>query len=323
MKTTKLTIKDQINHLLSKGILFDICSELEAEIYLRENCYFFRIKAYAKSFETYTGGPNQGKYCKCDFSALRELSILDMRLREVIMAMAVDIEHFLKTKLLYDISRNPYEDGTTIIYEVFSREEIDEIERQKIKNGVCHDLVEKFQGRWTVWSLVEVLSFSETLRLYSYYFSKNPEYGDRVKNDLESVRFLRNAAAHNNCLLNSLRRSYSTKGKNFSRSIYDSICLSGIIQTEQKETDDEHRLTTSKIKKWMENRVVNDFITMIVVYNRCVTSEGVRTHRMQQLQELFSHRMLEHKELFKSQRSIVAAYNVVRKIIDFSVNTSI
>ena len=47
----KLTVNEQIEHMKSKGIQFNIISEKDAENYLNENTYYFKLKAYAKMFE--------------------------------------------------------------------------------------------------------------------------------------------------------------------------------------------------------------------------------------------------------------------------------
>lgn len=58
----KLTVNEQIEHMKSKGIQFNIISEKDAENYLNENTYYFKLKAYAKMFEKYKTGPNVGRY---------------------------------------------------------------------------------------------------------------------------------------------------------------------------------------------------------------------------------------------------------------------
>ena len=55
-----------------------------------------------------------------EFVYLQELSTLDMYFRRFILKVSLDIEHYLKTQLLRDCSRNNREDGYTIIDELFS-----------------------------------------------------------------------------------------------------------------------------------------------------------------------------------------------------------
>lgn len=56
----KLTVVEQIEHMKSKGIQLNIIPEEQAEIYLKENTYYFKLKAYAKMFEKYNAGEKAG-----------------------------------------------------------------------------------------------------------------------------------------------------------------------------------------------------------------------------------------------------------------------
>ena len=42
----KLTIDEQIDHLKTKGVTFERCSEPEAAAYLTDVNYYFRVTAY-------------------------------------------------------------------------------------------------------------------------------------------------------------------------------------------------------------------------------------------------------------------------------------
>ena len=53
---TKLSIEQQIEHMKSKGITFDLFSEEQAKEYLCKNNYYFKLKSYCKVFEKYQYG---------------------------------------------------------------------------------------------------------------------------------------------------------------------------------------------------------------------------------------------------------------------------
>jgi hypothetical protein len=101
MSKTKLSIRDQIIHMKDlKGVNFSIINETDAEKFLMENNYYFKLKSYAKNYDKYVSGKSAGKYINLEFAYLKELSTLDMYLRKFIIKMTLDIEHFLKIQLV-------------------------------------------------------------------------------------------------------------------------------------------------------------------------------------------------------------------------------
>lgn len=65
-----LTVEQQIAHMKSKGITFDLCSEEEAAAYLADRTYFFKLYAYRVLFERRVGGLRDGQYVGLDFGYL-------------------------------------------------------------------------------------------------------------------------------------------------------------------------------------------------------------------------------------------------------------
>ncbi|MBQ3420249.1 MAG: Abi family protein, partial [Romboutsia sp.] len=63
MHKNKLSIKEQISHMKNvQGIKFNIVNESEAEEFLKNNNYYFKVKSYAKNYNKYDRGINKGKY---------------------------------------------------------------------------------------------------------------------------------------------------------------------------------------------------------------------------------------------------------------------
>ena len=183
MEGPKLTIDEQIMDMQKKGITFDKVSVDEAKKFLRENNYYFKLKAYGRNYDKYSATNKKGQYINLDFAYLQELSTIDMYLRKLIISMALDIEHALKVQLLYDLSENPGEDGYVIVKEYLS-EDYNRIKklREKIGKSVTSDLVKKHtenDDKYSLWELVEVLSFGDFIDLYQLYYSKYKRKKDR------------------------------------------------------------------------------------------------------------------------------------------------
>ena len=144
---------------------------------------------------------------------------------------------------------------------------------------MCKDLVEKLESEnYAIWNLIEVLSFGDFVRLYTLY---DREYGNHNKGLIQclyAVRCLRNAAAHNNCLLNSLRLPYTRK-------IHSSYSISRAVSQIPNGPK-----TTSREKK-LANPVIHDFVAMLYVYKKIVSSPRTAEHFTKELHDLFDIRM--------------------------------
>ena len=68
MIKTKLSIKEQVEYMEKKGIKFILISKEEAEKYLMESTYFFRLKAYCKNYSK----DQNGCYKDLEFAYLKE-----------------------------------------------------------------------------------------------------------------------------------------------------------------------------------------------------------------------------------------------------------
>ncbi|MCB5063715.1 Abi family protein, partial [Streptococcus mutans] len=62
-------------------------------------------------------------------------------------------------------------------------------------------------------------------------------------------------------------------------------------------------------------RPILEFTSLDLLYSELV-SEKVRTHRFQEMIDLFRGRILEKKELLKANEKLVANYKFIEKIIE-------
>ena len=191
------------------GITFDIVSEADAKRYLDTYTYYFRIKAYAKNYEKYINTDKQGQYINLDFAYLVDLSEIDALFRDLVLRMSSNLEYYLKVKLLSDFNMTD-EDGYDIVQQLFNMqpELKTKIEEEKSNTSTSNELIAKYKNVWAIWNIVEVLSFGQFSELYALFYNRN-DFGEVYLNLILPVRMLRNAAAHNNCLINRLRPPYS------------------------------------------------------------------------------------------------------------------
>ena len=77
----KLTVGEQIDHLKSKGVTFDLCDEQTAARILSERDRYFRLATYRVLFPKRVGGERDGQYAGLDFGHLVDLAEIDQELR--------------------------------------------------------------------------------------------------------------------------------------------------------------------------------------------------------------------------------------------------
>lgn len=305
MQKIKLSsVNDLIIHMKDKkGIQFSVVDEESAKEFLLHNNYYFKLKSYAKNYDKYNQGANVGKYIGLEFAYLQELSIIDMHLRKFIIKMTLDIEHHLKTQLLRDFMENDSEDGYTIVAAFLSRYPYvrDNI-LIKGKNSYCTDLVLKYKDNFAIWNIVEVLSFGDFINFYEMYYRKYKNHNGLI-NFLWPVKFLRNAAAHNNCLINSLKRPYNSQIKT-NKEINTFISRIPGIKPDAR-------------KKKMANPIVHDFVVTLFVFNHIVTSQQIKKYSMAELKDLMENRIQLNKSYFEKNQLLVSYYIFIDKIVDY------
>lgn len=109
-----LTPDEQVKHLRSQGVRFDLMSEKDAISYLAKNNNFFRLRSYRQGFARVEEGKRKGQFANLDFKMLVDLSVIDMLLRYEMLRLTLDVEHFSKVMLLTHIEKC-HEDGYEII----------------------------------------------------------------------------------------------------------------------------------------------------------------------------------------------------------------
>lgn len=300
----KLTINAQIEDMKGAGITFDIISESAARSYIENNTYYFRIKAYAKNYEKYIGTAKEGQYINLDFAYLKDLSVIDAYLRRIILRMTLDVEHFLKVKMLADFQKVD-EDGYEIVRELFRMQpKLQEKLENKNNTSTCNELVEKYKNDWAIWNIVEIMSFGQFNELYALFYNRN-DFKESYANLLLPIKMIRNASAHNNCLINRLRPPYArnvTPRYDVRNELYQQIKVS------RKAAD-----------KKLAHPAIHDFAVLLYLYSRIVPV-STRRFAYSELCELFNVRMLKHSNYYVKNDIIKSSYAFVVDIVNYYCN---
>ncbi len=307
----KLTIQEQINYMRDeKGILFTITTEEEAKKFLTESNYYFKLKAFEKNYSKYNSGENAGKYCDIEFAYLQELSILDVALREMVLSLSLDIEHYLKVILMTDLSEDENEDGYQIV-DTFLQHHPDVRDKieGKAANSYCEKLIRKYSENYPVWIFVEVLSMGDLITFCEeYYYNKKGRIDRGMIGSLRIVKFLRNAAAHNNLLINNLADNAGTDFKQNRE-------VNSFINTIQG-------ISSRTRNKKMGNRTMHDLCVLLLTFDR-LASESSKHKQYTKLRHLLDVRMVRHKEYFEKNMLLTSNYEFLKKVVDRLTEASI
>lgn len=308
---SKYSIDEQLKNLEDKNVQFNIMSKEEAREYLQNSTYYFKLKSYEKSFE-YNVSKNQ--YINLEFAYLVELSKLDMYLRELIIRIPLHTEHFLKVKLIDDLTKNEKEDGYHVIRELFSKYPfmVDHINQKKY-NSACADLIHKYENNWAAWNLIEVLSFGDFIKLYELYYSLYPEQTNEVASDLIwPLKFIRNASAHNNCLLNTLRKPYVYTH------LYDKKRRTIIVNKRLVSLlSSVPVITKNNRKKKITNPIIHDFVASLFLFDEICTSQVFKMKIFTEVKEFVDGRLIKNKEFFNFDNVFTTIYDFIRNVVDY------
>lgn len=299
MKLLK-TADELIKHLNGKGCKFNIVTESEAREFLSESNYYLKLAAYRENYEKSNFGKNAGKYKNLEFAYLKELSTIDMHLRKLIFNMCTDIEHSIKVRLLKNAEDNEEEDGYNSVRRFVS---LDMSRLKSINNyqsEYCKDLINKYYPYFPIWVYVELISFGELAHFCGFYNELYKiNFLDIDNRLLNSVRDLRNASAHNSCLINRLNT-----GNNKPLSEID------------KYIDGISGIGPSSKNKKLRNKFIYDFVTLIYVYFKIIQSSKMREKQKEMLKDLICVRMQQNIHYFDSNLLVKSSFDFLKKVVD-------
>ncbi len=246
-----LAVAEQIEHLKKKGVTFNLCTEKQAAEYLHTANNLLRTSSYRKLYPIKQKGRHAGEYAGLDFEHLRVLSSLDRHLRACLLPIMLDIEHFARTQVL-DSCEEYGEDGYQIVRDYAAylnhkgRNHLEGGLRARGANGETHDiysgdLIAKHIGenehldRMPVWVLLETIEFRAFCDFYLFCSQRWKDERMRQQHYvLKSVRALRNACAHNSCILNGVGGASAKEDVKANELVTDSLNNHGIGRTKSR-----------------------------------------------------------------------------------------
>ncbi|MCI8469481.1 MAG: Abi family protein [Eggerthellaceae bacterium] len=286
-------------------------SEDEAERYLAQNNNYFRLRSYRTNFVKVPAGKRAGEYENLDFKMLVDLSIIDMLLRNELLPMTLDIEHFFKVRLLSRIEEQR-EDGYKLVADYLATR--DEVQpsgkvgnrvKEEISRGTgspyMSSLIKRYQdGALPVWVFLEVISFGTFIHFYRFCAKR---FNDKDMIDeyylLQNARHMRNACAHNNCLLNNTMSG----GSKFE--------VSRLVSNALGEVPGIGR---GMRRAKMRNDLFQGIATVFYLHKE-FASPGIHGHRAASLHE-FTGRMNKHADYYGGNDQVNTGFRFIDRMVE-------
>ena len=312
-----LFVDEMISYLKNKNIKFNYISENDALKYLKSNNNYYNLTSYKHNFEKYMfDGRFVDKYIDLDFAYLKDLSIIDYRVRLVLFKMIINIEHYLKMKILNTIENIDEEDGYRIVNLYLDKDFNSDKFPKKLHNSIFKkvgsEYYQKIFSKYDIdkdkklenipiWEFLEIITFGELVNFYEFY---TKEYGLREESKdvyiLRDIVKLRNAVAHNSCILSDLGNKDNNYPVSYKIINFLEFCDVG------KEM---------RIKKLSNSRIKQITYTLYM-FNKIVTSDGIKENVINEINDLFYNRIIYHKEYYNNNELLKSVYAYFEKIIE-------
>ncbi|MCI7679299.1 MAG: hypothetical protein MSS48_03695, partial [Clostridiales bacterium] len=119
---------------------------------------------------------------------------------------------------------------------------------------------------------------------------------------MRNIKNLRNAAAHNICIIDQLCKELSDNRKENRKITSYVVKIPGI--------------TRDMRRTMMKHRVIHDFATLLYIIDTAIDSPGIKSHLIESLDQLVNERMIRHKDYFTKNNTLMASYHFIKLMVD-------
>ena len=284
--------RELINHLENKGVTFQQCTKGQAINFIDRNNYYYKISAFRKNF-TKRGD----KYQNLDFEYLKDLASLDFRIRNILLNISINTEHFIKTELTRQIDNNPKEDGYDIVkkFKDFEGGKYYKITWHKFKKSrYQNDMYIKHRDNVPYWVLLEHMDYGCLMQFLKMYYEKYKPRSLKKAYELgDNARFIRNACAHNSVFLLNIFKD-DNKLENVSASVTTLASQANLL-------------------KYKNFKKVNDLLSLFALA-KVYCSPDVYKYQKEDIKN-FLIRCQRHKEDYKKNIELTKMFVIFQKIV--------
>ncbi|MBF8970637.1 Abi family protein [Streptococcus sp. NLN76] len=198
----KLSFDELIEKFTSKGIELGTFNEEQIKDYLMTRSYYYKISSYRKN---YLKLPN-GKYDTLTFDHLEATARMDVRLREYLLHLCLDVEHSIRTRLMTVLTLDKQQDGYTIIESFQDKypDKFNEVLAHFRNSSYKKDMFKK-RTQISAWVFMEIIDYG-TLVLFLEFCKGKVQKSELnlYESQHKFIKNIRNSCAHNDVYLINL-----------------------------------------------------------------------------------------------------------------------
>ena len=288
----KLSHPELITHLENKGVTFEKCSKGKAINFIDKNNYYYKVSAFRKNFKK-----KDDKYQNLDFEYLKDLASIDFQVRNLLLNISINTEHFIKTELCRQIDNNPHEDGYSIVKEFKDLEhgkDYDITWRKFRVSRYQNDMYLKRRDNVPYWALLEHMDYGCLMKFLEIYYEKYKPKSLKKAYELgNNARYIRNACAHNSVFILNIFKD-DNKLKN----------TTAAVTTLAAQTD---------LLKYKNYKKVNDLLSLFALA-KSYCSPKVFGYQKEDLNK-FIERCKRHEQDYKKNPTLIKMFIIFQKII--------
>lgn len=296
-------VDSYIKELEDFGITFNDMTTEGARKFLTTNTYYEKLRSYLGRT------PEVGEIAGLDFNDLVELSRIDFSLSRQVLTLALSIEHALKIRIYRLIELEKTTDLAVCLAQMPKNRYGEEFQSQTIQMSdyskayldtpSMHENGEAKVSDCMLWELLESLSFWQLINLYGAALQKGESKKGISRHYLKRIQELRNAAAHENCLL---ARTGETGDKTKTGALIKSCHIDHFFPSCFPAPSAPYPPEERKQKE-LSRLFLHDFCILLHVHDRLVESTGMKEHARCELEKLRNRIACGNRKINNNQTS--------------------
>ncbi len=151
-----------------------------------------------------------------------------------------------------------------------------------------------------IWEFLEIITFGELINFFEFFTQNYNLEDNRYVFILREVNKLRNAVAHNSCVLSELNK----KDNNFRP---DTLVINYLKNCGIGKENRNNKLKNSRIRQ---------ITYTLYLFNIIVSSEGVKNNVKHEISKLFYRRIILNRKYYNNNGLLKSIYEYFDKIIE-------